>query len=248
MAEFEPYRLGELFKGNWDLFKEAVNSPNVVFVYDADGIIIDSPASVLLEFALKNRVRTDKQEIDRWNYLTYIAQTAGLDETVIKSAEDGWYKSEVLLEAPRYLYIRPVIDETISIAGIDKNFVLTSREPHLKESTLASLRIHAPEIPEKNILIRSVDEANVKPTDFKVNCIKKLAEKASWIVFIEDSTKYIKSVLDSGPENCLAINVPLGKIRPDFAHERLIVVERFPKRHQGMYVLLDMLSKARQDA
>ena len=98
------------------------------------------------------------------------------------------------------------------------------------------------EIPLENLLIRQTEE--IKEAQFKVDEIGKAAERARWVVFLDDSTKYIKGVLDSGITNCLAINVPLGVIKPDFKHDRLVTIGRYPYELQGMYPLLYSINKA----
>ncbi len=129
------YNPWESFEGNWDLFKEAVNNKNTIYMYDGDGIIIDSPSTVFNDFNLKTGLVAKPMEIESWNHLTEVAEKSGLNEELVKSAEQGWYDSEILRSSHRYLYIRPVIKKTLKLSGPDNNFILTSRKPDLKTAT-----------------------------------------------------------------------------------------------------------------
>lgn len=240
--ERKPFIISEYLSGNWDLFKEVINNKNPVFFYDADGIIINSPETVLKEFSEKHNISLRPEFIDRWNYLTFIAQTYGLSEISIRTAEEGWYKKEILEKAESYQYIEEILGITIGLSGLNNNFVLTSREPFLKKTTKDWFKHRLSLIPTKNILIR--DDSNIKPTDFKVGQIKKHTPPDSWAIFIDDSVKYVGSVLEAGISNCLTISIPLGKIEPPPEHERLVVLKRHHGSNREIYPLLAILEKA----
>lgn len=169
-----------------------------------------------------------------------------LDEEAIKHAEDDWYAEKPLYEAPRYLYIKPVVQKTISLYGKENNFVLTSRNPGLTQMTHEWFRREKLEFLESNILMRKDGGivSQVETAKFKVSRLKELSKISPWVVFIDDSTNFIKAVADSDIGNCLMINIPLGKIRPDFNHKHLIVMNRYPVGLQAMYTLMDAIDRA----
>jgi len=174
-----------------------------------------------------------------------LARKSGLSEEAIKHADDDWFKPEVLRVAQKYLYIRPVVEKTVNYYGPGRNFVLTSRNPYLKQSTIDYYADEFPKIRSENILIREdggIDMAH--SAGFKVKNLKALAEIAPWVVFVDDSTDFTKAVIDANIPNCLVINIPLGKTMPDFRHERLIVIKRYPEYLQAMYPLMFMVDRA----
>lgn len=243
--ERKPFVWREMFTGNWEFFQKVLSNPKTIIVYDIDGILLNSPDIVLKRFTEKTGIKTNPAEIDRWDYLTSLAKNEGLSEDEVKHAEDGWYDPMVLSEAKRYLYIRPVIRKTVSYHGPDHNFVLTSRNPYLKQSTIESFDTHLPEIKTKNILIR--ESGGIDKTvsaAFKVENLRALAKIAPWILFVDDSVDFCEAVIKADIENCVVVNIPLGKIMPDYRHERLIVIKRFPDEIQAMYPLMFMLDKA----
>ena len=240
MRERKPYILKDLFKGDKSLFKEAFSNPESIIFYDMDGILADTPKVVHKKFSLDNNLDAKPSEINSWDYLTKLAIVAGLDSDKIKHAEDDWYKAEILSQAQNYLYINPVLEKTLKLFSPTRNFVLTSREPFLTDSTIDWINLKYPKILTKNILIRK--DEKIKPTEFKANEIKSRALNAPWVIIIDDSTKYIKSIIDTGIDNLLAINIPLGRIKPDFTHPQLVVIKRFPDDIQGMYPLLNSIN------
>lgn len=247
--ERKPYYWREMFTGNWELFEKVLGNPETNIVYDIDGILMNSTKTVLKKFTEKSGIKTDAREINKWEYLTELANKSGLDDDVVKHAEDDWFKTEVLESAQRYLYIRPVVEKTLEYYGPDKNFVLTSRNPYLKDSTIDTFRREFPKIKPENIFIRGNGGINmVDSANFKTGKIRELAKKAPWVVFIDDSTDFVEAVLRDGIENCLVINIPQGKILPNFRHERLIVIKRFPEDLQAMYPLKFMIDKAIDNA
>jgi hypothetical protein len=243
--ERKPYVWSELFLGDEELFQKVLRNPETIFVYDIDGIVTNSAKVVYRRWTEKTGVEALPHKIDRWDYLTKLAREAALSKDVIEHAEDDWFKPEVLQAAQLNLYIRPVIEKTIRYYGPDKNFVLTSRNPSLKESTVNYFAREFPKIKKENILIR--EEGGIDLVDsakFKVENLKILAEKAPWVVFVDDAIDFVKAVLNDGIKNCLVINIPQGKIMPDFEHERLIVIKRFPDKLQAVYPFLDAVGRA----
>ena len=229
--------------GDGKLFASVVSNSKTTFIYDADGIIVNSPKEVFSDFAKRTGISVHPAQIDRWDTLTHIAKTSGLTAEFVNSAEDGWYDSHLLGSSQRYLYIKPLIKLTVRLSGPEKNFVLTSRLPFLKDVTVAWMRNQLSDFPEKNILIRD-EENDMGESAFKVASVVELAKKAQWVVLFEDSIKYVERVLNEGPENCLVVNVPLGRIRPRIEHERLFVVGRYPGDCQGMYPLFQLMRNA----
>lgn len=243
MIEKAPYRFSELFKGNWDLFKKAVQNPETVFVYDNDGIFSDTSKLVYRRFSDKYKIDVKTSDINSWTYLTSVAKNLGFSEEEIKSVESDYYDPEVLGMAQSVLYIKPVIKKTLSFYGPERNYILTSRNPNLRDSTLAWFKRKFPDFLPENILIRD-GKKTVSGEDFKIEKIKDLASKAPWVVFIDDALTFVKSTLDANIENCLVVNIPQGKVYPDFQHERLFVIKRFPDSIQAVYPLMDAMQRA----
>jgi hypothetical protein len=77
--EAKPFYWREMFTGNWELFEKVLKNPKTIFVYDIDGILADSPKTVLKKFTEKTGIRTNPTDIDEWNYLTNLAKKAGLN-------------------------------------------------------------------------------------------------------------------------------------------------------------------------
>lgn len=231
--ERAPVEIKDSFSGNWEIFCEAVKNPKTIFVYDIDGILINSTKDVFEDFTRKTGVYAHPAELDRFNYLTYLARLANLPEGLVATAEDGWYDPKILRVSKKYFYIKPVVDKTLSFYGPDRNFVLTSRNPGLKDATLVSIREQFPEFNEGNILITKDDEAD--RAVFKARNLKVLAKNAPWVVFVDDSVDFVKAALGNGTQNCVVVNIPMGKITPDFEHERLMQIKRFPVVLQAMY-------------
>jgi hypothetical protein len=240
--ERQPYHLEDLFIGDRKLFQEVLQNRETIFVYDIDGILANSPKIVLKNFTEKYEIRTNPAEIASLDYLTRLAKKAGFSEDVIKHAEDGWYKPEVLLAAQRYLYIRPVVRKTVSYYGSKNNSVLTSRNPDLEMPTLNWFNREVPEIKNENILIRKKGDP-MSGADFKVKNLRGLAAVAPWVVFVDDATDFTKAAIEANIDNCLVVNIPLGKIMPDFRHERLIIIKRYPEEIQAMYPFMYVIDK-----
>ena len=238
----KPFVWREMFTGNWELFEKVLSNPKTIFVYDIDGILANSPKIVLKKFTEKTGIRTNPAEINEWNYLTNLAKKAGLGGEHIKNAEVDWYEPEVLAVAQKYLYITPVVEKTLKYYGPARNFALTSRDPKFTETTLEWVVRKIPKFKTENILIRtdSKDDAS----RFKVDNLIRLAGKAPWVIFIDDHVDFAEAAVQADIPNCLVINAPLGKTMPNFRHERLIVIKRFPEDIQAMYPLLFMVDKA----
>jgi hypothetical protein len=239
------FNWSEHFIGNWDLFQKVLKNKETIFVYDIDAILADTAEVVLKRFSERTGIKTNSSEIDRWDYLTNLATIHGLGDYEINNAENDWFKSEVLMAAKRLLYIRPVVQKTLNYYGPERNFVLTSRNPNLKASTMDWFTRELPEIKSDNILIRQdggIDMVN--SAKFKVGSLQTLAEKAPWVVFVDDHTGFVKAVLENGIKNCLVVNIPQGKIMPDFSHERLVVIKRYPDEYQAMYPFMYAVFKA----
>ena len=241
--ERKPYIWSELFLGNEELFQEVLRNPETIFVYDIDGIIANSPKVVLKNFADKHGIKVSAAEIDGWDYLTNVAKRSGLDADAVKNAEKDWYDASVLLKAPKYLYIKPVIQMTMRYYGSERNFVLTSRNYTLDESSYDWFKREEPELRNENILIRKEGDSRSAEA-FKVDNLKRLAKLAPYVVFVDDSIDFVKAVLDDGIKNCLVVNIPQGKVMPDFQHKRLIVIKRFPNEIQAMHPFMHAVERA----
>lgn len=234
----------ELYKGNLELFRKVVQSENVTYLYDADGLLVDSARSVFRDFRQRTGIQVFPKDIDRWDMLTETARKNSLPESLISTAENAWFDPDTLENSPLYLYAKPTLLETMHKVGKEKNFILTSRKPYLRTATENWMRKWVPELPLGQLLIRSDDQ--VKETVFKAGQVAKYAEISDWVVFLDDSTKYVKAVLDSGIKNCFVINVPMGKTEVDFNHENLLVVGRHPEDLQAMYPLYTLFRKSFQ--
>lgn len=234
--EREPFDMRELFIGNRNLFNEVLGNRETIFVYDIDGILADSAKVVYKKFTEKTGTFANPIEMNDFHHLVSLAEKANLSEDEIAHAEDGWYDSSVLSLSQKFLYITPVVKKTLSFYGRDRNFVLTSRNPDLKKSTLDWFSQKYPEFNPNNILIR--DKDSIDPAEFKVAKLRILSGIAPWVVFVDDSVDFIGAVLADGIKNCLVINIPQGKIMPDSRHERLIIFKRYPEEIQAVYPLM----------
>jgi len=245
MSEFCRYFLSENFLGDKDFFKKVFSNPETVIFYDCDGILANTPKTVLRRFQDKTGIPASPDKITNWEYMTSLAVAAGLPEMQIKHIEDDWYKEEVLSEARRYLYMRPVVNKTIKLFGASRNYVLTAREPYLGPSTSKWIQDQYPGIPEGNILIRS--DSKIESTAFKASQLATKARKAPYVVLVEDAIKNVKAALSLGIDNLLVVNIPLGLMIPDFTDDRLVVIKRFPEDKQVMYPLMDAIERATAD-
>lgn len=250
--ERKPFNLQEHLSGNTSLLSEILKNPDdVIVVYDADGIIINSLEVVFAKFAQRTGIEIPLAEIDRWNMLTHVATTKNMPEKVVASAEEDWYKPEVLAFAPRHLFSKPLVNLTLKHVGEERNYILTARNSDFRDATYQWFGQVIPGVRKDNILIRD-EKCKMEPAEYKVSQLRRLAKEASWVIFIEDTIEYIETALNEGPENCLVVNVPLGLMAPDFEHERLIVVGRYPNKIQGMYptyrLFKDAIRKATQNA
>jgi hypothetical protein len=171
-----------------------------------------------------------------------LAKAAGCTAERIEHAEDFWYDPQLLSTVRKYLYMKSVVSKTIDLFGAKKNYVLTSRGPEFKDSTLEWLEREYPEILAENMMIR--DDKKIDSAGFKAECLWWLAKTAPWVIFIDDATDYVKSALDSKISNLVVVNVPQGLVMPSFRDERLIVIKRFPEEIQAMYPLLYAINKA----
>lgn len=238
----EPYNFAENFSGNWELFQKVLKNRETAFVYDNDGIISNTSKEVFKRFNERHKINADPTDITEWNYLTRAAEAARLDEDAIKHAEDGFYDPAVLGNAPAVYGIRRVISRTLSYYGSERNYILTSRNPEFKDVTEAWFKRKFPEFLSENIIIR--DSKNISGEEFKVRKLQELALKAPWVVFIDDGQQFIKSVLEADIKNCLVVNIPVGRIEPEFTHERFFVFRRYPKDLQAVYPLNDAINVA----
>lgn len=244
--ERRPYIFNELFSGNWDLFKEAVRNPKTIIVYDADLTLINLAKNVGENFYKKHGIKIDINDYDSWTYLTKVAKENKLSKGKIKHAEDGWYNADLIKRAHRYLYIKPLVNKTISLYGQKNNYVLTARNPDLRKATEESFKRELPLILFENILMRK-DGGIISHEDtaiYKAGELERLSKMAPWVVFVDDSITFIRTALNSGIKNLLVVNVPFGKMQPDFCHDQLIVIDRYPSMEQGMYPLMDLFDRA----
>lgn len=241
--ERRPYIWSELFLGNWNLFQKVLQNPETCFVYDVDGLLINTSKIVIDRFNKKNNVNLNPADIDDWNYLSNFSKKMGFGKDIVEHSEDDYYDARVLIAAQRFLYMRPVVRRTIGHYGVDRNFILTSRNANLRDSTSKLIGREFPEFKAENILIRR-DGDLIGGADFKVKNLKELAERAPWLVFIDDSVEFTKAAVDADLPNCLVVNIPQGKTMPDFRHERLVIIKRYPNEIQAMYPLMDAVNRA----
>jgi hypothetical protein len=243
--ERKPYIFSELFIGDENLFQEVLQNPETIFVYDIDGILANTPKVVFDKFSKKNGIAVKEFEMTKWNYLTELLKSNGFGKEAVEHAEDDWFKPEVLVAARRFLYIRPVVEKTVNFYGADRNFILTSRNPYFKPSTIEWIAREFPKIRSENVFIRDSGGIDLEiSAKFKAEKLGLLAKKAPWVVFVDDSTDFVKAALTDGIQNCLVVNIPQGKIMPDFRHERLIIIKRYPEELQAMYPFMDAVNRA----
>jgi len=190
-----------------------------------------------------NGIPVKAVDLDGWTYLTDVARNAGLSEEAIKHAEDDFYGPEVLERSQSVLYIKPVIQKTLAYFGPERNFILTSRNAEFKDVTLAWFKAKFPGIKPENILIRGKGDS-LGGTEFKIQKLKEIASKAPWVVFVDDALKFVQAAVEEDIPNCLVINIPQGKTKPDFTHERLFVIKRYPDELQAVYPFMDALDRA----
>ncbi len=244
--ERKPYHLENLFNGNLQLFKEIVGNPNTIIVYDADLTLINLAKDVSDDFYIKHGIKVNLDDYDSWNYLTKVAKENNLSNDDIEHAEDGWYSADLIKRAHRYLYIKPLVNKTISLYGQKNNYVLTARNPDLRKATEESFKRELPLILFENILMRK-DGGIISHEDtaiYKAGELERLSKMAPWVVFVDDSITFTRTALNSGIKNLLVVNVPFGKMQPDFCHDQLIVIDRYPSMEQGMYPLMDLFDRA----
>ena len=242
MREREKYTWTDLFIGDWQVFTKVVSNPETIIVWDIDGVLGNTPRPVFSNVFIEHGLHAHPSQISSWDYLSSLARDKSFSEDKIIAIENGWYSSDILEKAPRNLYMKRLVDLTTSYYGVDRNYVLTSRKPHLKEGTYRWMEREYPQISSKNILIRGSNE--IKETEFKSDHIKRLSKQAPYVVFIDDSTKYIQHVLDQSINNCFVINTPLGVIDFKPNNDHAFVIKRYPHNLQAMLPLLDAFRSA----
>lgn len=221
--------------GNLYLLDAFLRNENTEIIFDSDGVKINSPKKVLGIYNSKNNHVLRQHEIDCWDFMTQQGMLHGLSYDEANKFEELWYKPEVLGDSEPYLFMRPLIRMLARRRDPNKTFVLTARKPHLKEATIESYKCHFPQIPEENILIRE-NELMGSEAFKKVEIKKRMP-----CIFVEDSFANLEPILnDPAFANCLCVHVPLGLVKPNFHHERLIVLKRFPLIEQGMRPLYEM--------
>jgi|GEM_PF-6450407 len=243
--ERKPYSIADQFVGDFDLFGEVVNSQKVSYMLDLDQIIAASADSVFEDFYSKTGIRTTARDITCWDHLTNLSVQNGLSEEQIKNAENGWFDPEILKEASRILWIRPLIIKILNRENTKSVKILTARSYKLIDSTRELVKRILPEFrgKEDNILIRNTDYPDAKT--FKANMICEASKESDWVILIDDHVVNVKTALDDARySNLYAINVPEGHVWPDFIHPRLMVVRRFPKEVSGVYPLYDLFVRA----
>lgn len=228
-AKEGPYKW---FYGNWDLFLEVVRNPSSKIVLDADGILVNSTKPVFTNYERESGVKVKASEIDRWDFLTEVSKRADLPQDKIDHAEDGWFDANVLGQAKKYPFMKLAVDSMISHAGAENVYVLTSRNPNLRDSTERTLFDQYPKILPENLLIRQ--NKYVPSNEFKAGCLWWLAQTAPSVIFIDDSQDFIKAALDAKIPNLLAINIPQGVTWPGFSNENLVVIKRYPQSAQSL--------------
>lgn len=243
MHEQSPYRFSEMFTGNWGLFQKALQNPETIFVYDNDGIFSDTSKEVYKRFSKKYETPVKTTEIESWTHLTQVARNMGFGENDIKHADDDFYNPEVLEKSQSVLYIKPIIQKTVTYYGAKNNYILTSRNPEFKDVTMDWFKRKFPQIMPENILIRD-GKSDITAEEFKITNLRNLASKAPWLVFVDDGLSFVKATVDADIQNCLVVNIPQGKIWPDFSHERLFIIKRYPDEIQALYPFMDAVNKA----
>lgn len=239
-ATFEKFKLADyIVSGNLYALDRWLAYEDVNVVEDSDGVGINSPKNVHQICENETGVELRPYKTDRWNYISYTLVNNGKSTSEANKYEGLWYSSSVLRKSEPYLFMRPLVRTLIKHLGRERQYVLTARRPDLKEATIESYKCHYPEIPSENILIRDNDLLDSEK--FKKDEIAKLMP----CIFIEDTFANLKPILnDPSFAKCLCIHIPLGVIKPEFHHERLIVVKRFPFKEQGMYPLFKLFERS----
>jgi hypothetical protein len=242
MVENGPYNWQESFSGNWDLYKTAIQNPKTIHVYDIDGILAYSAKVVFEDFTNKTGIYVHPADIDKFNFLRSVAKNHGLNGSDLASANDGWYDPEILLKAPRYLYIKSVVQRSLSLVGAERNFVLTARNPELKQATLEWFDREFPEIRPDNIIIR--DTKTIDAIPFKIEKLNNFSKLAPWVVYTEDALQFVEAALAADISNLVVVNIPQGTIWPGFRHNNLLLLKRFTVKNQAMYPFHDTITRA----
>jgi len=240
MERPELQRPWEAFNGDWSRFVEAVNSENLGIVYDLDGMLFYTTYDVFQNFSIETGIDIYPKDVDRWDYLEYVATESGLDQDTVKKARAKWFDPKIIgRNAKRYSYTKPLVRLTTTLAGPENNYLLTSRPtniPEMKEETELLIKKHFPIIPIQNLSMYNPD-AGIQAPETKAIELVKLAPRYDWLIFMDDSVDNIRKALDTGLDNLVAINVPQGVIIPDFDDDRLITLGRYPNEIQSMYPL-----------
>jgi hypothetical protein len=238
----------EHFSGNWKTFVEVFRTKNIAIVRDSDMVDVNSAHSVFGTINQKYPgADLHPMNVDRWDYVSTMLAMGGHEQDK-NIAEAAWYDAAVLASSPRQLFSRPLIRMLNGHVGKENLYVLTAREPYLKDITQEWYSTEMPGLViESNILIRSDDTED--SVAFKVKTISRLAKMYDWVLYFEDAGKYVEAVLsEPGLENCFVVQHPLGKTEPTKAHDRLAVIGRYPAGCQGMYPSWLYVSKAIEES
>ena len=228
---------------NIDKFKDVFCSEKLRFVWDIDGILIDTPKSVL-DLANKkyNFIKpANPWETDEFDFLTKLGRISGFNDKVLESMEADWYKSFPMYKASPYEGIPEALEMAIDRAGPENNFVLTSRKPKLERATNLLIAREFPRIPCKNILIRK--NLNLSGKEFKMKGLKSLSDFDGVTILLDDVDEYIKAATEIHLDNLYMIAVPVGKLPITVEDPHLLVLERYPLESQGMLPLKNMLQR-----
>lgn len=157
---------------------------------DHDGVIADTRNFVVNKVNKEFGTTYEVSDINDWHWVTNVALEHGWDLLSAKELDKKfWYDPELLLQVPptdgavdfmKWFYDRDM-----------ENFVITSREPRLRKSTLAWYAKHMPFVKESQIIIGS--ESDPRGDYFKVWAIQSAIKPA---IHIEDSPDHARKIIE----------------------------------------------------
>lgn len=228
--------------GDVENLEKALAHKRVGFIYDADGIIVNLPASVVPDFNRLTGLKYHPSLIENWKSLQDEVVMRASKKHLAGVAQNGWYDVGLVKIAPAYIYGLRLAKLTLGIWGPANNFVLTARTKY-PELAPATREWFSEKLPKMRT-------GNIKFNHKKGPEVAELAMRLDWLVYFEDSSENIEDVLagEQPVKNCTVVQVPLGKIQPDFFHDQLIVVNRYPQLIQEMYPAYRLVKEAAERA
>lgn len=157
---------------------------------DNDGVISDTKGFVVQKVNQELDTSYVVSDIDDWYWVKNTLSRHGRDEdTAMEFNNKLWFDPDLLFQVPP---TEGAIEfmQWFHNRGLDIH-VITSRDPHLRDSTIAWYQKHMPFLDEQNIILSPTKER--RGDFFKVWAIKYLVKPA---IHIEDSSHHAKLILD----------------------------------------------------